>query len=294
MTTAAPKNPPAAAPESGELVDGHWRRSWRPEGAARANVVLVHGYGEHSGRYDHVGRALAAAGLAVYTGDLTGHGRTLGRRGYVASFDEYCQDVDRLMAWAQEKPARTFLLGHSMGGLVASTWLLGSTARSSGEAAVKGLVMTSPFFGLKLPVPAIKRAAGVVASKIWPTLAMPAGLLGSDLTRDPAMVADHDADPLNNTVATARWFTEATTAQARLLERAPTVTLPVLCLVGAADRVADPAATEAVFAAFGSKDKTIDLKTGQFHELFNEPEVDRRATIAEVVAWVERHLVAAP
>ncbi len=278
-----------ATTTQGELVEGVWRRQWLPDGQARARVVIIHGYAEHSGRYDHVGRALVARGFAVFSGDLRGHGRSEGERGYVASFDDYCKDVDRLLARA-EGNGPLFLLGHSMGGLVATSWLLQSAARSAGQAAVKGLVLTSPFFGLKLPVPALKRWLGVAASRIWPTLSLPVELAGSDLTRDPQMAEEHDRDPLNNSVATARWFTESSAAQATLLARASSLTLPVLCLVGAADRVADPAATEAVFARLGSTDKKIDLKAGQFHELLNEPEADRMATMNEIATWLDQHL----
>jgi alpha-beta hydrolase superfamily lysophospholipase len=152
-----------------------------------------------------------------------------------------------------------------------------------------GLVLTSPFWKLALAVPAAKIIAGKIASRILPKLALPSGLKGADVARDPEIAALYDRDPLNNKNATARWFTESTAAQAEVLARAPELKLPLLLLVGEADRVAAASQARVVFDRIGSADKTLRMLTGQFHEVLNELPPVREKTVAEIVEWLRAH-----
>ncbi len=244
----------------------------------------MHGYGEHIGRYDHVGSALANAGLSVYGCDLRGHGRSAGPRGHIQHFSQYLDDAEALVSRARSSGLPVFVLGHSNGGLIATHHVF------EHPVGVAGIVLSSPFFGLKLAVPAIKIAAGRIASRVYPQLKLPSGLHGADVSRDPVVQRDYDNDPLNNKHATARWFTETTAAQQSAYDRAPALTVPCLVLHGGADRIADPARTEAVAARFGSRDKTVAVLPGQFHEIFNEPAADRAATLVRVTEWLTAHL----
>src|SRR5262249_14850170 len=137
---------------------------------------------------------------------------------------------------------RPFLLGHSMGGLIATRFAIDQ------QHTLAGLILSSPFFQLKLEVPPIKIAAGKLFSMILPRLPIPSGLRGADVTRDPEIAAAYDRDPLNNSNATARWFTESTAAQEEVFRRAAELTLPCLVLHGGADRIANPRRTEELFA----------------------------------------------
>lgn len=251
-----------------------------PETPAGA-VLLTHGYAEHSGRYDEVVAALTGRGLAVATHDLRGHGHSEGLRGYVERFGDYTRDARALLdhlaasepAWAAA--GRPVLIGHSLGGLI--TYLL---ALELGEA-VRGVVLSSPFFGLALPVPAVKRAAGRVLSRVLPRIALPSGLHGRDLTHDARLAQAYDADPLLVQKVPARWFTEATGAQQQALERAPSWRLPLLLLHGGDDRVASVAASRAVFERIpASAPKEMHVLDGQFHEIFNELDRDRFIAMA--------------
>jgi alpha-beta hydrolase superfamily lysophospholipase len=257
---------------------------WAPKGAARADVILVHGYGEHLGRYEETARRLTERGYRVRGCDLRGHGKSSGQRGHCRSLTEYLDDLDVVRAEVRseahgERPP--FLLAHSFGGLLALRYCL---ERAQGIA---GMVLGSPYLKLKMEVPAIKIAAGRAASRLWPSLAMPSGLKGSDASRDPEVVRVYDADPLNHKYATARWFTESSAAQAAVLARAREITLPCLLLHGSDDRIADPEGTRAVYERLGSTDKTLEILPGQLHELLNELPADRARTIAKILAWLD-------
>jgi alpha-beta hydrolase superfamily lysophospholipase len=263
-----------------------YERLWPPtniDGKALASVVIVHGYGEHIGRYDEIGHKLAAAGFSPRGLDLRGHGQSGGVRGFCRSFDEYLDDVDAVVERTRVEGLPLFVLAHSFGALVAPHYALRPGTNLS------GLVLSSPYWKLAMAQPALKLLAGKLASAIAPKLALPMGLKGNDVTRDPDIAAAYDVDPLNNRNATARWFTESTAAQESLVARAPELTLPVLLLVGEADRVASAPHARVVFERIGAKDKTLRMLPGQFHEVLNEPPADRDRTAGEIVEWLRAH-----
>jgi alpha-beta hydrolase superfamily lysophospholipase len=266
--------------QSGDGTQLH-ERVW-PRSEPLAHVVIVHGYGEHIGRYDETARVLNDANFSVSGFDLRGHGQSSGARGFCRRFDEYIDDLDAAVARAQKK-VPLFLLGHSFGGLIAPHYALRK------PASLTGLVLTSPFWRIALAVPTAKALAGKIASRLYPGLALPTGFRGADVSRDPDVIAAYDADPLNNKVATARWFTEATQAQEALVARAPSLSLPILILAGEADRLADAKFVPTVFAKLGGKDKTLRMLAGQFHEVLNEPPPDRQRTQKEIVEWLRAH-----
>jgi alpha-beta hydrolase superfamily lysophospholipase len=255
-----------------------------PEGAPRALIGLVPGYADHAARYAHVMDWWAGRGIGTVAIDLRGHGRATGPRGHVSRFDEYLDDaaeLARLLA-DRAKGAPLFLLGHSMGGLVAALSAIES------PRSWKGLILSAPYMGLALDVPAAKKVAGRLASRIAPRLALPTGLKGSDLTHDPARAREHDEDPLVFPNATARWFRESTKAQARALARAPLLELPLLVVFGTGDPVAKLAAGRAFFNAAGSKDKTFDEREGLFHEVLMETEW--KDVAGGIEKWVRAHV----
>jgi alpha-beta hydrolase superfamily lysophospholipase len=239
-----------------------------PEGAPKAVVGVVHGYADHGARYAHVMDFWASHGIGSVAIDLRGHGRATGARGFVARFDEYLDDAAELARLVADRArdAPVFLMGHSMGGLVASLSVLESPRKW------RGLLLSAPYFGLTMEVPAAKRVASRIASRLAPRLALPSGLEGSLLTRDPVRVREHDEDPLIFPNATARWFRESTKAYGRALNRARSLTLPLYEVFGTDDRVVNFVAGRAFFDAAGSADKTFDERPGLFHEVLNEVE----------------------
>ncbi len=241
--------------------------STMPARGLRAVLGILHGYADHGARYRHVMGALAEHGIGSIAVDMRGHGRAAGTRGFCTQFSEFTDDAEVLRRLVDERAAGapTFLFGHSFGGLVASTSVIDHSR------ALRGLILSAPFFGLALEVPQVKILAGKVASKLYPRLGLPSGLFGKDMSHDPAKAKAYDDDPLIFSKATARWFTETVAAQARAFQNAPRLTLPLFLSFGTADKVASIDAARRFFDLAGSKDKTWDAREGLFHEVLNEP-----------------------
>ena len=249
----------------------------------RAIVGLLHGYAEYGERYTHVADAWAARGITTVAIDLRGHGRAEGRRGHCDRFEEYLDDaaeLERLVVKRQpDLPA--ILFGHSFGGLIAATVAIRK------PAPWRALLLSGPFFDTGKPVPAPKRLAGRILSRLVPTLALPTGLAGKDVTHDAERARAYDADPLCFKTATTRWFTETQGAQRSALHRARSLTLPLLVVIGAADPVVSVPRARAFFDAAGSSDKTWDARDGLFHEVLNE--VEWKPIAARMADWILDH-----
>jgi alpha-beta hydrolase superfamily lysophospholipase len=269
----------------GEL-ELYWQ-SWEAAdgGARRGRVLLQHGYGEHSARYEHVGVALVRAGYDVMALDARGHGRSAGVPAHAARYDEYVDDLERAKAhlearWGAER-GPLYLLGHSNGGLITLRAML------RGWSGVAGYAVTSPMCGLAVKVPLWKATAGDVMSKVWPTLALPTDLPPEVLSHDAHVVSVYAKDPLVRTVATARWFTEAKDAQADLRLRASSIKQPLIMCIAGSDKLVDPAAAEEVFERIGSADKTKAPYPALYHEILNEAEWPQ--ILRKIVMWFEAH-----
>lgn len=257
---------------------------------ARAVCAFVHGYGEHSGRYNHLVKALWAKQIGLIRIDLRGHGRSKGTRGLVMRFNDYHLDVTCVVDAARKraKGAPVFLLAHSMGALASLDWLL-----AGGGKDLAGLIMTSPFMGIAIEVGVAKATLGKLASRVMPQLALPSGLEGKLVSRDPEMIRLYDSDPLMNKAATARWFTEAVAAHGRVLSRAGELKIPSLLLYGSDDKLVSVPATEKLAAAMSMKDKTVERVAGGYHELVNEPLEVRGPIMEKIAGWILARVPAA-
>jgi alpha-beta hydrolase superfamily lysophospholipase len=257
-----------------------------PTGGAKAVLGVIPGYADHGARYAHVMGALAEHGIGSVAIDLRGHGRAQGVRGFCTRFDEFLDDARELRRLVEARAkasggAPALLFGHSFGGLVATLSALDD------PSPWKGLVLSAPFFGLGLEVPRIKVLAGQLASRVYPKLGLPSGLEGKDMTHDAAKAKDYDSDPLVFKNATARWFTEATAAQQKVLSSASRLTLPLYMTFGTADKVASMSTAKRFFDAAGSADKTWDPREGLFHEVLNEP--SWKDIVDNIARWVLAH-----
>jgi len=258
------------------------RRDWRPSGRPAAVLAMVHGYGEHGGRYSPLAEALVAFGYALSTFDLRGHGRSPGRRGHIDRFADYVSDV-RLLATTlrSEYPGRpVFLLGHSLGGLIAAR------CAETDDSGLAGLILASPFLRLALPVSSAKIAAAKLLSRIAPACDIGNTLPPEKLSHDPRIVQAYRDDQLNHRAATARWAAEVLMAQQEALDQAARLRLPLLLQYATADAIADQGASHELFAAARSADKTCQGYEHYFHEIYNE--TGRAAVFADLVDWLEQ------
>ena len=244
-------------------------------GSPWASILLVHGLGEHSGRYEHVGDQMAAAGLDVHAYDHRGNGGSGGRRGHVDRWEQYHDDLaerlDGVRTSAETRPV--VLYGHSMGGLVALGYLL--TERPEPDL----VVLSSP--GLDSTLASWKKTLAPTLARIVPTLAVPNGIDGSTLSRDPAVAAKVGADPLATKASTTRFGAEALTEQARVRREYAGLTLPTLVLHGLDDGLVPAGASEILGSLPNVERRTYP---GLRHELHNEPEGP--AIIDEIIDWI--------
>ncbi len=245
-------------------------------------VVVTHGYAEHCGRYRELAHVIADAGWAALSWDVRGHGQSPGPRGFVDHFSTYLRDFAAVRkAAAKLAPSLPMvLLGHSHGSLI--------TLRALCDGPLDGVtagIVSSPFLALRLPVPGYKKLLARVASRVSPGLQQPSGLRIEDLTNDPGKRAERAADTRCFDIATARWFTEASKAQAEVYERAARIRIPLTWLVGHDDPITDPAQSRRV--ADRTPASTYNDLAGMKHEVFNE--IDR----ARVFEDVTRALAAA-
>jgi alpha-beta hydrolase superfamily lysophospholipase len=269
---------------SADHVRLYWQRFTPVAAAPRATVAVIHGGGDHSGRYPALASGLAGAGFQVGLVDLRGHGQSDGRRWHVDAFGDYLGDVDAFVARLRADGlagGKLFVVGHSMGALVAILWAL----ERPGAAA--GYVLSSPYLALAFPPPRVKLLAARTLGRVMPWLPVATGLKMSDLTSDEELQRWTDRDPLYGRVTTPRWFEEAGRAQLTALRRAPELVAPVLALVGSADGIAANAGARRFVDAAASTDKRLVVYDGFRHEIFNE--VRRAEPIADTVRWLEAH-----
>ena len=257
-------------------------RSWRPDSKARGVVVIVHGFNSHSGHYLWVAEQLVANGLAVYALDLRGRGRSEGERFFVEHFGEYMNDVEGLLAIAKtrEPGLPVFILGHSAGGVISSVFTL------EHQAELAGLICESFAFQVPGPEFALQVLKGI--SHFAPhahVLKLP----NKEFSRDPAVVAAMNADPLiENEVQPTLTVAEMVRADERLKREFPLITLPVLIMHGTADKVTRPEGSQTFFDNAGSTDKTLKLYDGHAHDLLND--LDKETVMADINAWIAARL----
>ena len=262
---------------------------WRPAASSRGVVALIHGFGEHSGRYEHVFSALGEWGLSCLAIDLRGFGRSGGRRGHVARFEDYLDDTGVAVALARERcPGEPlFLLGHSMGGLVCARF---SQVRG-GDEGLAGLVLTSPAFAFAVQIPLWKSLLGRVASRVVPWLSLPTEIRPEELSHDPTVHAEASSDPLMTQRASARWFTESLAAQARAMGGEEPLPCPLLLLAAGSDSICDPAASRQFLAQAEAQPHGAEghFYGTLFHEILNE--VGREQVLEHLQGWIEGRVV---
>lgn len=261
---------------------------WLPHDNPIASLVIVHGLGEHSGRYLNLVNELVAHGYAVYAFDNRGHGRSPGQRGFVRRFAQFRGDLESFVQ-QMDKPEQLirplFLMGHSLGGLIAADSVL------DGLAGFRGVVLSAP----ALDSGAISRwlmIASKILSRIWPSLSVKTGLDVSRLSRDPAALAKRKQDPLIHGLGTPRLATESSRAMERCARNVHQLQTPILILHGTADRITSPQRSREWFQQLTVSDKAYIAYEGGFHESHNDVHKDQ--VVTDVRKWLDAHLATPP
>jgi alpha-beta hydrolase superfamily lysophospholipase len=259
-------------------------QAWLPEGDPRAVLLIVHGLAEHCGRYMNVVDHFVPHGYAVYGLDHIGHGKSEGTRVYVERYADYTDTLriffGMVRTWQPGLPI--FLVGHSMGGLIAVSYLL------EHQADFAGAVLSGP--GVKAPddISVVTIFLGKTLSRLAPKT----GVLSLDangVSRDPAVVEAYVNDPLVYTgKTTARLAAELLKEMQRVTAEAGNIALPVLIVQGGADKLVDPAGAQMLYDSVSSADKTLHVYDDFYHEVFNEPEHER--VLNDVETWLETHI----
>lgn len=262
-------------------------QSWAPDGAsARAVVVIVHGAGEHSGRYQHVAERLTTKGYAVYALDHQGHGRSEGPRALIDRIDRAVSDIDGLVTMARGAYAElpVFMLAHSMGGTFGVQYALAHQQR------LAGLILSGPLAALD-GAPAPLRIIGRMLSVIAPQM----GLIAVDsrmVSRDAQVVEAYRTDPLvHHGKLPARTVAELASAIDAFPDSVGRITIPTLILYGTADALAPPRGSEMLAQRLGTTDLTVIPYEGLYHEILNEPE--QEAVMDDLCLWLDAHVGAA-
>ncbi|GAB3283180.1 alpha/beta hydrolase [Parahaliea aestuarii] len=270
--------------EEGRLAGEVFYRHWRAVGDPCAVILLVHGLGEHSGRYQGFADYFCTRGYAVVAPDHPGHGQSPGHRAYIDRFEDFFPPLEELRnllrRWYPDLPCA--LVGHSMGGLIGARYLL-DHQRDFYAAALSGAALAVD------PQPAAPLLwINALLSKLFPRL----GLLQLDATqvsRDPEVVQRYIADPLvHSGKASARLVSELFRAMGEVEARRGEINLPLLVMHGEGDVMTAPSGSVAFHEGAGSSDKTLRLYPQLYHEIFNEPE--RLQVLGELETWLRERL----
>ena len=274
-------------------IDGSFRsvrntniyyQAWLPDEEVKAVLLIVHGSSEHSGRYMNVVNHFVPLGYAVYGFDHIGHGRSDGKREYVERFSDYTDTLtvyfEMVKGWQAGKPV--FLFGHSMGGLIASYYLLDH------QDSFRGAVISAPAVKVSDSISRVTIIMGRILSVLAPKM----GLLRLEdnyISRDSKVVEAYVNDPLVfHGKTTARMGAELLKAMFRVTAEADRISLPFIVVQGSEDKIVDPGGAQMLYDKASSADKTIKIYDGLFHEVFNEPE--RARVLKDVETWLATHV----
>jgi alpha-beta hydrolase superfamily lysophospholipase len=272
-----------------DTVESHWKtsdeltifaRAWVPDPEPEGVVCLVHGLGEHSGRYQHVAVRLGKAGYSVTALDLRGHGNSSGKRGHATSLAKLHEDIDRLIQKARERFPGTpvFLYGHSFGGILVLSYTL------TFQPDLAGLVVTGLALRTALHRQKLKIAMAKILGHVFPAMTLPSGLEPATICSDPIVVDGYECDPLVHDRISFGMATLSLREIDRLLTQAAEIRAPILLMHGRNDQLGYPEGSEE-FAARMTGDCTLKIWEGMSHEIHNEP--GKEEVFEFLVDWLD-------
>ena len=257
---------------------------WLPDKKPKAVLLVAHGLAEHSARYKNLVDYFVPKGYAVYALDHRGHGKSEGTRSYVDNFNDYLIDLKTFFDVVRKdnKNAKIFLFGHSLGGTIATAYAV------EHQKDLAGLILSgSSLVPTSSVSPALLAMAGII-SALLPKMGVTL-LDASAISRDKAVVDAYVDDPLVfRGKVPARTGAELARMWKQLPGQMPRIKLPVLIMHGFADQLADPRGSKLLFERVGSKDKTLKLYDNCYHEICNEPE--REQVFVDMETWLTKHI----
>ena len=261
-----------------------YRRYEGPQ-KSRAVLFILHGMGEHGGRYQALAEFLGQAGIGSLLPDARGFGRSGGKRGCVQHFEDYRRDLDAVYQQCvhlfPHKPF--FILGHSFGGLLLSSWL---AVRP--KIKCHGMVLSSPNFGISIPIPQWRHWAGLLASHLAPDFTQDTRVDSTRLTHDAAVYKEYKKDRYIHHRISARLYSLLIRELSRAGEIASRIQCPSLVLQAGDDVIVSRRATETFFEKLGSRDKELKIYENLYHEILNETE--RPAIFARIAEWIQKRI----
>jgi alpha-beta hydrolase superfamily lysophospholipase len=254
------------------------------QGAGRGTILLTHGMGEHSGRYHHVARHLAEAGLRVLTWDLRGHGRSEGRRGDIRRYGLLEEDLLELWSMATAERGPVFLYGHSLGGQITLNFAIRH------RPAAAGMIITSPWLRLAFVPPLWKTSLAWLAVRTWPSFTQDTDVMPWRLSRDLDFLKAMPDQHLIHNRMSARMYRALTEGAERAARDGVELPYPMLLIHGANDPVTSVEATKQFFHALQSRDKALVIVPEALHETHND--LCRETVLARITEWLEERLPA--
>jgi alpha-beta hydrolase superfamily lysophospholipase len=261
----------------------HW-----PAADAQAVVALIHGHGEHIARYNPMAQVLNQAGIAVVGCDLIGHGESPGKRGHFPNYTEVLNSIEALLevAHTEYPSAKSFLMGHSMGGNLVANYVL------LRKPELAGVVLSAPWLELAFAPSTVDLTLARVMKGIFPGFTQSSKLDAAGISRDPKEVAAYRADAKVHDMVSPGLFMPVVEGGQYVLQHASEWTLPVYLYHGTGDRITSFQASERFAQQAGGDDVTFRAWEGGYHELHHD--LEREAVIEALVAWITRHATDAP
>ncbi|PSN17953.1 lysophospholipase [filamentous cyanobacterium CCP5] len=262
-------------------------QSWQPETSAKADVVMLHGLGSHSGWFMNLIEPLVAAGYGIHAFDLRGHGLSPGPRGHVDRWSDYRNDLHTYLQLIRTQPPERpcFALGHSLGGMILLEYALHY------PDALSGLIALAPALG-SVGVSPFKLLLGQILSWAWPTFTLDTGLDHKAASRDRAVILAYETDPLRHTQGTARLATEFLKTRRWVRDRLSDLRVPTLFLHGSSDPVVLPEGGRMAFDRIQIPDKEYREYPQGYHDLHND--ICAPTVVRDILYWLERHVQSKP
>lgn len=258
-------------------------QTWHPEAKPRAVMAMVHGFGDHSGRYTNIVEALSPKGIVFYGYDHRGHGKSEGKRGYISNWAEYREDLGTFLNLVRdrEKGIPFFIYGHSMGGLIVLDYLIHN------QTDINGAIVSTPLLAQPGISPILVMISRIL-SRVKPDFSLDTKLDANVISRDKNEVMRYATDPLVHSIGTARLGTELTATIDNTHKDAAKFKYPLIMVLGSDDKLVPPHGSEDFFKNISSEDKKLNVYENGFHELHND--LDKERVLGDMSAWIEEHI----